>query len=162
MKHFYLILLLVTSLAAAQQFELTPRGFEPVEIERPNRPNEKLIERTKAWADFYLKQQYDIYNVTTNSLDIDVYKENGFFYHNLGELFSHRIKYTIKIEFADQTCRLQFSVREIYAKKTLLKMTPQDFFAPDGQIKEDMDEAKSSLEKTANNALTSYIKFIQG
>ncbi|CAM3423540.1 hypothetical protein FLLO111716_09520 [Flavobacterium longum] len=162
MKHLYMLFLLTASLATAQGFELTPRGFEPVEIQRPNRPNEKLIDLTKAWADYYFKQQYDIYNVTANGLDIDVYKENGFFYHNLGELFSHRIKYTLKIEFLEASCRLRFTVREIYAKKTLLKMTPQDFFGPDGQLKDDMDEAKSSLEKTANNALTSYMKFIQG
>lgn len=162
MKQLYLILLLATSVASAQRFELTPRGFDPVEIERPNRPNEKLIELTKVWADYYLKQQYDIYNVTANGLDIDAYKDNGFFYHNLGELFSHRIKYTMKIQFLENTCRVQFIVTEIYAKKTLLKMTPKDFFAPDEQLKDDMDEAKSSLEKTANNALNAYVNFLQG
>ena len=39
-------------------------------------------------------------------------------------------------------------------------MTPADFFTPDGMLKDDMDEAKASLEKTANTALASFAKFI--
>lgn len=144
----------------AQQFELTPAGFDPVELPRPARTNEKLIEMTKAWADYFHKQGHDVYNVTANSLDIDAFKDNGFHYHNLGELFSHRIKYTMRINFGEQVCRVQFTVKEVYAKKTLIKMTPADFFAPDGTLKDDMDEAKMSLEKTANNALNSFAKFI--
>ena len=162
MKLLSLLLLLVTPAIFAQQFELTPNGFDAVEIPRPNRTNEKLIELTKAWADYYHKQGHDVYNVTANSIDIDAFKDNAFFYHNLGELFTHRIKYTMRFSFTEQTCRVRFIVKEIYAKKTLLKMTPADFFTPDGLLKDDMDEAKISLEKTANNALISFAKFIQG
>jgi hypothetical protein len=150
----------IVTAATAQQFELTPNGFDAVELSRPARTNEKLIEMTKGWADFYHKQGHDVYNVTANSLDIDAFKDNAFFYHNLGELFTHRIKYTMRINFGEEVCRIQFIVKEIYAKKTLIKMTPSDFFAPDGTLKEDMDEAKTSLEKTANNTLNSFSKFI--
>lgn len=144
----------------AQQFELTPNGFDAVEITRPNRTNEKLIELTKAWADYYHRHGHDAYNVTANSIDIDAFKDNAFFYHNLGELFTHRIRYTMRFNFTDEVCRVRFIVKEIYVKKTLIKMTPADFFTPDGMLKDDMDEAKASLEKTANNALASFAKFI--
>ena len=162
MKLWSLFFFLVFSSTFAQQFELTPQGFDAVEIPRPNRTNEKLIEITKDWAAYYYKQGCDVYNVTANSLDIDTFKDNAFFYHNLGELFSHRVKYTMRINFAEDVCRIRFIVKEIYVKKTLIKMTPADFFTPDGELKDDMDEAKKSLEKTANNALTSFEKAIQG
>lgn len=160
MKKLLPIFLLVAS-AAFAQFELTPNGFDIVEIERPRKTNEKLIEATKNWAYQYNKHGHDAYNVTGNSIDIDAFKDNAFFYHNLGELFTHRIKYTMRFTFTDEVCRVQFIVKEIYNKKTLLKMTPADFFTPDGALKEDMDEAKASLEKTANNALISFAKSIQ-
>jgi hypothetical protein len=152
--------LLLACGVSAQQFELTPTGFDAVELARPNRSNEKLIEMTKGWADYYFKDGHDVYNVTANSLDIDAFKDNAFFYHNVGELFSHRIKYTMRINFDKDVCRIRFIVKEIYMKKTLMKMTPADFFMPDGLLKDDMDEAKASLEKTANNALVSFSKFI--
>lgn len=152
--------LMLASTAIAQQFELTPNGFDAIEMPRPNRTNEKLIEMTKDWADYYHKDGHDVYNVTANSLDIDAFKDNAFFYHNLGELFSHRVKYTMRISFEKDVCRVRFIVKEIYAKKTLIKMTPTDFFTPDGLLKDDMDEAKASLEKTANNALNSFAKTI--
>jgi hypothetical protein len=160
MKFWCFFMLLVASIATAQQFELTPTGFDAIELPRPNRSNEKLIEKTKGWADYFYKNGHDVYNVTATSLDIDAFKDNAFFYHNLGELFSHRIKYTMRINFDKDFCRISFIVKEIYIKKTLIKMTPADFFTPDGLLKDDMDEAKTSLEKTANNALNSFSKFI--
>jgi hypothetical protein len=156
-----LFFLLFACSAFAQQFELMPNGFEPVDIPRPNKTNEKLIEISKEWADVYNKQEHDVYNVTENSLDIDAIKENAFFYRNLGEVFTFHIKYTLHVDFRNETCQLKFTVKEIYTKKTLTKMTVADFFMPDGVLKEDFEEAKPSLEKTANNILKSYVRFIQ-
>lgn len=162
MKNFFVIFLFLLAVTvSAQQFELTPSGFEVIEIPRPNKTNEKLIESAKDWSSVYNKQEHDEYNVTSNSLDIDAMKDNAFFYRNVGETFTHRIKYTLRVNFTNESVRLQFIVKEIYSKKTLLKMTTSDFFLPDGSTKEDMDEAKVSLEKTANNVLLSFARFIQ-
>lgn len=158
---FASFLFLVAIAVSAQQAELTPSGFEPIEIPRPHKTNEKLIEAARDWSAVYNKQGHDEYNVTSNSLDIDATKDNAFFYRNVGETFTQRIKYTLHVDFTDESVRLQFSVKEIYSKKTLLKMTTADFFLPDGRTKEDMEEAKLSLEKTANNILLSFARFIQ-
>lgn len=162
MKNFiFLFLFFLAVTASAQQFELTPNGFEVIEIQRPNKTDEKLIEAAQDWSGVYNKQEHDEYNITSNSLDIDAMKDNAFFYRNVGETYTHRIKYTLKVNFTNESVRLQFVVKEIYSKKTLLKMTPSDFFLPDGRTKEDMEEAKQSLEKTANNVLMSFARFIQ-
>ena len=139
---------------------MTPNGFAPIEITRPFKTNEKLIEASKAWADSYNRVENDIYDVTTNSLSIDALKNNAFYYRNVGETFNHRIRYTLQVIFGENTCTLQFIVKEIYAKKSLTTLTVADFFAPDGRLKEDYEEVKPSLELTANNIVRSYINFI--
>lgn len=164
MKKVLLLFVVIFSanLAFAQErFELTPNGFPPIEIEKPRKPLEKLMDASKAWVDSYHKGERDVYNVTATSLQIDAVKQNAFFYRNLGETFQHRIKYTLKVEFLENTYRLTFVVKEIYTKQTLLKMTVSDFFTPDGKLKDDFEEAKPSLEQTANKVLKSFTNFIQ-
>lgn len=161
MKQLYIFLLLISGIASAQdKFVLTANGFDPVEIPRPNRTDEKLIEAAKSWNDVYNKQEHDNYDVTTNSLRIEAWRDNGFYYRNVGETYSCNIKYTLSVTFEKNVCRLQFSVKEIYAKQTLLKMTTSDMFTPDGKLKDDFEEAKQSLEKTANNVLKSFAKYV--
>jgi hypothetical protein len=160
-KPLTLLLCFLACAALAQpKLELTPTGFPAIEIARPDKTNEKLIEASKDWAPSYNRQQHDVYDVTANSLSIDAIRENAFFYRNLGEIYSYRIRYTLKVVFGEKTCRLEFFVRDIYAKKTLTKMTVGDFFTPEGKLKEDYAEVKPSLEKTANNILQSYTDFI--
>jgi hypothetical protein len=145
---------------AQPKLELTPNGFPPIEIPKPNKTPEKLIEASKGWADYYNKKEHDVYDVTENSFSIDAMKENAFFYRNLGETFQFRIKYTLKVEFLEKALRLSFIVKEIYTKQTLTKTTVSDFFTPDGKLKDDYEEAKPSLERTANDIAKSYADFI--
>jgi len=149
-----------TSLAAQAKFELTPQGFAPVEIQRPEKVNEKLIEITRSWADSYNKKEYDIYDVTENSMTVDAVKENAFYYRNVGEIFYYKIVYSLKLNFGTNTIMTTFSVKEIFQKKTPVRGTIADYFTSDGKMKEDFEEIKPSLEQTANNILYSYSNFI--
>lgn len=161
MKTIHLFILIATTLSFAQEKpELTPNGFAPIVISRPDKTTEKLIEASKAWADSYIKDEHDVYDVTENSLSIDARRENAFFYRNLGETFKYTIRYTLKVSFEDKTCVLTFAVKDIYANRTLTKTTVADFFAPDGRLKEDYEEVKPSLEITAGKILRSYANFI--
>lgn len=163
MKTFLQILFVFSFISVASQvkLELTPEGFAPIEIPKPDKTHEKLIEASKAWAPFYNKEQNDVYDVTENSFTIDAMKDNAFFYRNLGEVFKHRIKYSLKVTFLENTIRITFIVKEIYTNKTLTKTTVGDFFAPDGRLKEDFEEVRPSLEETANKVIRSYSAFIQ-
>ncbi|HLA56969.1 MAG TPA: hypothetical protein VK623_12765 [Flavobacterium sp.] len=146
---------------AQPKLELTPNGFAPIEIPKPNKAPEKIIEASKGWADYYNKKEHDVYDVTDNSLSIDAMKDNAFFYRNLGETYQYRIKYTLKVEFLEKTLRLSFIVKEIYTKQTLTKTTVSDFFTPGGKLKGDFEEVKPSLERTANDIINSFANFIQ-
>lgn len=165
MKKLLAIMLLFVSTVLSAQItvELTPAGFEPVSVERPERPLEKLIEITKAWPVSYNRNSdygYDVYNVTENSLSIDAYRENAFYYRNRGEVYQHRIRYTIDVEFAAEVYTLKFSIKEIYYGNTLTKLSVANFFAPDGRLKEDYEEVKPSLEYSANQMLNSLAQYI--
>lgn len=158
-----IFLFFCTALAFAQSgFEMTSRGFAPIVLTKPNKPNENLIEASKSWAAFYNKQGYDVYDVTESALKIDGLKKNAYLFRNLGETFSYDITYTLSVVFnADKTYKLQFSVKQIYLKGTPVKTTIPDFFTSDGNLKEDFSDVKPTLEDTANKIAISFSNFIQ-
>ena len=140
---------------------MTPQGFAPVTLETPRKTNEKLMEAARAWAPFYNKKNYDIYDVTENSLSIDGWKENAYFYRHLGERYDYNIKYTLKVVFnTDKTYTITFFLKEVYAKEVLVKTQVADFFTADGKLKEDFEEVKPSLENTVEKILKSFSGFI--
>lgn len=161
LKKILACLILITAVSFAQENpELTPNGFAPIVIERPARTNEKLVDISKAWADSYIKNEHDVYDVTESSLSIDGLRENAFFYRSLGETFKYTVRYTLKVSFEEKTCILTFGIKDIYANRTLTKMTIADFFTPDGRLKEDYQEVKPSLEVTAGKIIRSYVNTI--
>ena len=163
MKHFIAILFLLTgSLIWSQpKLEMTPTGFAPIELQTPNLTTEKLIEKSRAWAAYYNKNGFDVFNVTENSLAISALNENAYFYRNIGVPYYYNIRYNMTIVFKDNnTYTLSFEVKEIYAKEVLVKTTIADFFTPDGKLKEDFKEVKPSLEKTVNRIVKSYTRYL--
>lgn len=164
MKNIYFLLMLLWFPATAQApLTLTPQGFEPVEIQRPDRPLDRIQEHIRAWlADYnkYNEWGYDVYGASAESVHIDAYKDNAFYYQNKGETFQHRIKYTIVLEIREHTISYRFSVKEIYADKKLLNLTVAKLFNSEGQLKSDYREAKPSLEKTANDILSSFASYM--
>ena len=163
MKHFLKITLFfwMTVSLAQPKLEMTPKGFLPLEIEMPKRSIEKLIELSKSWAPYYNENGADVFDVTENSLTIDARYENAYYYWNLGVKYNFEIKYSLKIVFGqNQKYTLTFIVKEIYTENVPLKTTISDFYTPDGKLKEDFEQVKPSLEKTANRILKSYTNFI--
>jgi hypothetical protein len=163
-KPFLFFFVLLTAAVFGQaKMELTPTGFATLSFPKPAKTLEKLIEHSRNWAAFYNRNNdfpYDVYDVTATSLSIDGFVENAFYYRNNGEVFHHRIKYTLKIEFGKDTYDLRFIVREIYADKTLTKTTVADYFTPDGKLKEDFEDVRPSLEKTAAEVVRSFANAI--
>ena len=163
MRFFSAILLffIIGTLSAQNTLEMMPRGFAPITLSAPNKPLEKLIESATAWAPYYNKKGYDVYDVSANSITIDAWKDNAYFYRNLGERYDYNIKYSLKVVFnSDKTYTLTFAVKDIYAKEVLVKTTVADFFTPEGKLKEDFLDVKPSLENTANKIVKSFAEFI--
>lgn len=144
------------------KLELTPRGFEPNPIvgSLPPMTNEKFIEGTQLWIQEFSRDDADITDVTENSLTIDAFRDNAFFYRNLGETFYHKVKYRIKIAKEGNRYTLSFQVTEIHLNKIILKSTITDYFTSEGKIKEGFGDVKPSIEKTVGIILNSYNRYI--
>lgn len=147
---------------AQVKVELTPRGFEPNPIvgSLPSMTDEKFIEGTQMWAQEFSQGEADISEVTANSLTIDAFRDNAFFYRNLGDTFYHKVKYRIKIFKEGNRYSLSFQVTEIYAMKTLLKSSITDYLKADGNPKDGFQDVKPSIEKTVGIILDSYSRYI--
>jgi len=163
-KYIALLLIFCASPAFAQiNLELTPQGFPSFTIARPKVPDDKLIESVRNWVATYNEKNqygYDVTEVSEAGMTIDAYKRNAFYYNNRGEIYQHRIRYTMRLEFSSDNIKTSFAVKEIYAHKNLLELEVVDFFLPDGRLKDDYRDAKPSLEKTANLILNNFVDFM--
>lgn len=159
--YYLLIFFCVTSAFSQIEPEMTPEGFAPMVFETPQKTNDKLIEAFKSWAPTYNKKGYDIYDVTENGLSIDAWKTNAYFYRHLGERYNYNIRYTLKVVFnPDKTYTQTFYLKEVYAKEILVKTQLTDFYTPDGKLKEDFEEVKTTLENTVSKIFKSVSSFI--
>lgn len=161
MKKLYLLLLLCCAWSYSQTLELTPTGFAPLTLPTPNKPLDHLIESAKTWALTYNKGPRDVYNVSTNTLSIDAWREYAFFYRNLGDRYDNNIVYTLQVVFNENnTFTTTFIVKEIYAKDVLTKTKVGDYFNPTGSLKQEFAEVKPSLEATANKIVRSFLQAV--
>lgn len=164
MKICLSILLVFTVFIAKAQLkvELTPKGFEPNPTvgNLPQITNERFIEATQLWAQDFSRGEADISQVTENSLTIDAFRDNAFFYRNVGDTYYQKVKYQIELSKERNTYSLSFQITEIYTNKTLLKSAITDYFTPDGKMKDGFEEVKPSIEKTVSIILDSYNRYI--
>lgn len=132
MKFFFSILFIFASIItnAQARMELTPKGFDPNPI-RGNLPfmtNEKFIDGTKLWIGEFSRGEADISEVTENSLTIDAFRDNAFYYSSLGDTFYQKVKYRIKLSKEGNEYVLSFQITEIYAKKNTLEIRNYGLF----------------------------------
>lgn len=163
MKHFLQIaLFFCVAISSAQvKLELTPEGFTSIEVELPKKSFDKIIELSKSWALIYNKKGADVYDVTQNALSIGALNEYAYYYWNLGEKYNYNIKYIMTLKFKENDkYALTFKVNEILTDNVLTKTTTADFFTAEGNVKQEYEDSKTSLENTVNKIVNSYVEFI--
>jgi len=161
MKNFYTFILFFTTILsfAQSKSELLPNGtFPPVEENIKPMTNEKFVDGARLWIGEFSRGEYDITEVTENSLTIDAFRDNAFLYTNRGESFPHKVKYQLKITKNGNKYSANFKVTEIYTKKTILESTLADYFTSDGKLKEGFEEVKPSMDRTVNIILGSFYR----
>jgi len=161
MKNFYPFILFFTTILSFGQSksELLPNGtFPPVEENIKPMTNEKFVDGARLWIGEFSRGEYDITEVTENSLTIDAFRDNAFLYTNRGESFPHKVKYQLKITKNGNKYSANFKVTEIYTKKTILESTLADYFTSDGKLKEGFEEVKPSMDRTVNIILGSFYR----
>lgn len=164
MKPILYFLLIFSSLSTYAQIsvEVTANGINPSPIQGtlPDMTDERFIELTQLWAPQFSRGEFDISEITSNSLTIDAFRDNAFLYRNKGETFYQKIKYQMKVSKKGNTYQVTFKILEIYANRVLIQSTIADYFLPNGNLKEGFDDVKPSLEKSINIILNSYDRFL--
>jgi len=163
MKNLYSFILFFTAFLSFGQSksELLPNGtFPPVEETIKTMTDEKFIDGTRLWIAEFSRGEYDITELTQNSLTIDAFRDNAFVYTNRGESFPHKIKYQLKIQKNGNKYTANFRITEIHTKKTILESTMANYFTSDGKLKEGFEEVKPSMDRTVNIILGTYYKSI--
>jgi hypothetical protein len=165
MKRILQFLLIFSAFANYAQIkvEVTPNGINPNPVQEtlPDMSDERFIELSQIWASEFSRGEYDITEVTANSLTIDAFRDNAFLYRNKGETFLHNVKYQLKIEKTRSGYTSSFKILEIHAKKVILQSTIADYFLPNGNLKEGFEEVKPSLERSINIILNSYDRYLK-
>lgn len=163
MKNLYSFILLFTSILSfgQSQSELLPNGtFPPVEENIKPMTNEKFLDGTRFWIGEFSRGEYDITEVTENSLTIDAFRDNAFLYTNRGESFLYKVKYQLKIAKNGNKYTANFKVTEIHTRKSVLESTMSQYFTSEGKLKEGFEEVKPSMDRTVNIILGSFYKYI--
>ena len=165
MQKIAYILFFITGICTAQPptMELEPNGFDPVVVNIPLTPNEKLIAVSRDWALEFNRSQRgaDITNVTENSMAITAYKRNAFYYRNRGFVYEFSITYTMLITFDEDSYTLNFKINDIYSDTdSLIESKIPDYFTPAGNLKEGYEALDESLEVTVNDIVKSHYNFI--
>lgn len=169
MKIYSLLFFLAFHFGYAQPpvVKLTQGGYAPMDISIPATSNEKLVELTRAWAIERERSSpdrgkgTDVTGVTGNTITVSGYKRNAFLYRNLGETFDHRIDYTIKFIFKENTYNLTFVVNQIYTDSDVpVKSGIADYFTSDGTLKEGYTGLDTSLNTTVNDMIQSHYNYV--
>jgi hypothetical protein len=147
--------------AQPPQAELSRTGFPAVDVSIPATPNEKLVDLTKNWAlETYKRGNFDVSEVTDNTVTISAVERRAFFYRNKGEGFDHDIRFDMKITFSGNRYTVNFIIKQIFADGVRIEYNIPDYFTSDGKLKEDYEEVKPSLEATVNKIIRSHYNFI--
>lgn len=163
MKNLYTFILLFTTILSFGQSksELLPNGtFPPVEETIKPMTSEKFLDGTELWIGEFSRGEYDITELTANSLTIDAFRDNAFLYTNRGESFPHKVKYQLKIVKTGNKYSASFKVTEIHTKKTILESSMSDYFTSEGKLKEGFEDVKPSMDRSVNIILGSFYRYI--
>lgn len=157
----FCLLLGVGTLSAQPATELSASGFAPVTFSVPARDMLDRVDAISRWAARENRKGHDIVRESDQTLRVEARRDNAFFYRDRGEEHAFRVRYVMKIQFSDTSCTVRFSVSEIYDKDQLLQTQLSGYFRADGRIKEDFEEVKPSMERTANALLRSLYDVLQ-
>lgn len=155
-------LLFFSTVFAQTQVELTPSGFSPNPVSEkiPAMTNERFMDLTRLWIEEFTRGTGTVSELTANSLTLDAYRDNAFYFTNLGETYYFKVRYQMKIAKNGNTYTASLQVTQIQNTRSVLESTLADYFLPDGTLKEGFEQVKPSMEKTANIILGSFYRYI--
>jgi hypothetical protein len=168
MKKLFLLAFVSISIISFSQdtarFELTKDGVLPIVVNLDSLNAKTIYSKTLNWIQVNYKNPKEVLktNVENETIRIDAFKKNAWFYKSLGMKQEYDMEYSFLIDIKDNKIRLTFTVGQFWGddKKTTYDYTT--FFKSSGEIRGAYRDAKPSLEQSMNDLVSSLCNYIKG
>ena len=168
MKHLFIPVFLFTSLFCFSQdipkFELTKAGVQPIVVNIDSSNAAAIYKKTLNWVQETYKNPKEVLktDIENETIRIDGLKNNACYYKSLGIKMVYDMEYSFQIDFKDNKVRLTFTPGQFWTdhKKVLYDYT--SFFKNDGELRGMYKDAKTSLEQSMNDLVSSLYNYIKG
>jgi hypothetical protein len=166
-KIFLSVLLLTAKLAFTQdlpKFELTKDGVQPIVVNIDSFSILTLYQKTLNWIQENYKNPKEVLkaNIENETIRIEGYKKNAWFYKSLGMKQEYDMEYSFQIEFKEGRIRLTFIPGQFWGDGQKILYNYPTFFKNSGEIKVAYKDAKPSLEQSMNDLVFSLFTYIKG
>jgi hypothetical protein len=168
MKKFLLLISAFTSMECFSQetskFELTKDGVIPIVINLDSISANTIYTKSKKWILESYKNPKEVLkaDIENESLRINGFKSNAWFYKSLGAKQEYDMEYSFQIEIKESKIRLTFTPGQFWADNQKVLYNYTTFFKGTGEVKGAYKDAKPSLEVTMNDLANSLVEYIKG
>jgi hypothetical protein len=146
------------------KFELTKDGVQPIIVSIDSFNAQTIYKKTINWVKENYKNPKEVLkaDIENESVRIDGFKKNAWFYKSLGMKQEYDMEYSFSIDIKDNKIRLTFTIGQFWGdnKKTAYDYTT--FFKKDGELRGAYKDAKPSLEESMNELVSSLYNYIKG
>lgn len=167
MKVTFLLMLFASITTLSQdipKFELTKEGIKPIVVNIDSFTTSALYDKSLKWIQETYKNPELVLKtkIENEKIRIDGYKQEACYFKSLGIKTSFDVKYYFEVEFKDNKIRLTYLPYEFWSSGRKMSYTYEVFFNNSGEVRAMYKEAKSTLETSMNELVTSLYTYIKG
>jgi hypothetical protein len=143
--------------------EITINGVKPVSVSLPNLDIAMIYKKSLEWVEksFDNPQEILIKSTDNQSIQIQSFQKDAFYYMGFGFKNEFDMVYTLEIDIQVNEVTLRFIPGQFSSGGQNAPFTTELFFENDGSVNWQCKEAKPSLEKTMNEIGNSWLDFVK-
>ena len=147
------------------QLKLTPTGVAPIIVQADSLKANQLYAKALNWVQDTYKNPDKVLKskIENESIRIDGYAQDAWFYKTFVGTMFYNIDYTIEISFKDGKYKFEYRIGQFYAnggQKALFDYST--FYKKDGTIRSVYSDAPASLEASMNALSQSFYNYVTG
>lgn len=144
------------------KLKLTPEGVDPVILTISGKSAAEIYKKSLEWVqetyedpDDALKANIENKKIRINGFTLDALSFKNMVVVNWG------VSYTLEISFKDGKSRFDYNIRHFTGlENEITKITYQNFYKKNGEIRKSYLPAVSSIENTMNDLLLNYFNYV--
>lgn len=168
MKKLFLLVFVSISIISYSQdttkLELTKDGVLPIVVKLDSFNAKSIYTKTLNWIQVNYKNPKEVLktNVENETIRIDGFKNNAWFYKSLGMKQEYDMEYSFLIEIKESKIRLTFTPGQFWADNKKVSYDYTTFFKSSGELRGAYKDAKPSMEQSMNDLVSSLYNYIKG